>query len=329
MDLDLAQVRAFVAAAEHLHFGRAAQSLALTQQGLSKRVARLEATLGTRLFDRTPAHVRLTPAGTRFLDPARAALAAGTAATAAARQQDRPIRVDVWGHLFDPLRTVRAALDADGAPPVELGRGRDLPGVAAALLRGEIGAGLGRFHPLDEGLDRAIAHRPVRLEPVDAVLPAGHPHAAADRLRPADLADLRLLLPAATGRLDFLGAFAARFGPKVEPGGTNLGLGHLLERVRTSGDGFTLLPAELPLTPGRGIAAVPLTDPTPLYAWSLLWHRDRPDPGLPALLRAFADTARRHRWLEYRPGRDWLPEASTGSAPSEPALRHPHPATGP
>ena len=46
MDLDLAQVRAFVAAAEDLHFGRAASRLFLTPQAVSKRIRRLEGTLG-------------------------------------------------------------------------------------------------------------------------------------------------------------------------------------------------------------------------------------------------------------------------------------------
>ncbi|MFD9128274.1 LysR family transcriptional regulator [Kitasatospora sp. NPDC059571] len=313
MDLDLAQVRAFVATAELLHFGRAAQSLSITQQGLSKRIARLEGVLGTPLFERARGQVRLTAAGERFLEPARTALAAGAAAVDAVRQdRHHPIRVDVWGHLFEPLRTVREALDAHGAPSVEVGPGRDLPGVAAALQRGEIGAGFGRFHPFDDGVARALAHRLVRLEPVDAVIAAGHPLAAADRIRPRDLADLRLVLPAAAGRLDFLGAFARQFGVPVLPGEANLGLEHLLERVRSSGDGFTLLPAELPLDPGPGLAVVPLADPTPLYAWSLIWHRDRPDPGVAGLLRAFAEAGRRRRWLEYRPGRDWLPEAEHG-----------------
>ncbi|WP_199922904.1 LysR family transcriptional regulator [Streptomyces sp. NRRL B-24484] len=317
VDLDLAQVRAFVAAADHLHFGRAARALALTQQGLSKRIARLEDTLGTRLFDRTGTQVGLTPAGLRFLDPARAALAAGSAAVDAVRHGGSPVRVDLWGHLFEPLRTVRAVLDDGAGPPAEVGPGRDLPGVAAALLRGETDAGFGRFHPLDDGLHRSLAHRPVRYEPVDAVLPARHPLASARRLRPADLAGLRLLLPAAAGRLDFLGAFAARFGIPVEPGGANLGPDHLLARVRAGGDGFALLPAELPLGPVTGTAVVPLVDPTPLYAWSLVWHRDRPHPGVPALLDAFTAAGRRRRWLEYRPGRDWLPEADRPAAAAD------------
>lgn len=71
MDLDVAQVRAFVRTAEELHFGRAAGTLAISQQALSKRIARLESLLGTELFQRGGNGVRLTEAGQRFLPPAR------------------------------------------------------------------------------------------------------------------------------------------------------------------------------------------------------------------------------------------------------------------
>ncbi|SEM48467.1 LysR family transcriptional regulator [Streptacidiphilus jiangxiensis] len=321
-DLDLAQVRAFLAVAEQLHFRRAAEVLSLSQQGLSKRIARLEDGLGVRLFDRTQGGVRLTDAGTRFLEPARAALAAGVAAVAAVREGTRPLRLDVWGHLFDPLRTVRETLAAEDQAredqAVEVGPGRDLPGVAAALARGEIGAGFGRFHPAagapDGGPEHALAHRLVRLEPVDAVLRADHPLARAEQLRPDQLTALRLILPTSAGRLDFLARFAEQFGVPMLEGGTNLGLDHLLERLRSTPDGVVLLPSELPLDPGPDLAVVPLAEPTPLYAWSLVWHRDRPDPGVPALLRAFAETGASRRWLEYRPGRDWLPEDDQAEA---------------
>ncbi|MGW0451189.1 LysR family transcriptional regulator, partial [Streptosporangium sandarakinum] len=76
MDLDLAQVRAFVLTAEELHFGRAAVELSISQQALSKRIAALESRLGARLLDRGGQGVRLTEAGRRFLAPARQALAA-------------------------------------------------------------------------------------------------------------------------------------------------------------------------------------------------------------------------------------------------------------
>src|SRR5215208_3281253 len=70
VDLGLAQVRAFVAVVDHGHFARAARSLALSQQALSKRVARLEDRLG-RLLERRPGGVTLTVAGERFPPAAR------------------------------------------------------------------------------------------------------------------------------------------------------------------------------------------------------------------------------------------------------------------
>ncbi|GGQ81727.1 LysR family transcriptional regulator [Kitasatospora griseola] len=305
MDPDLGQLRAFVTVADQRHFGRAAQQLAISQQALSKRIARLEQELDTRLLDRGPAAVRLTAAGERLLDPARTALAAGQAALAAVRRPAEPARLDVWGHLFEPLRTVREVLATAPESTIEVGPARDLAAVAAALDRGESAAGFGRHHT---GPDGQLAHRLVRLEPVDAVLPAAHPLARAETLRPADLAALRLVLPADPARLDFLTRFAERFAVPLLPGDANLGLDHLLERVRTVPDGCTLLPAELPLAVPPGLVVRPLADPVPLYAWSLVWHRERPHPAVPALLRAFADRGRDRRWLEYRPGRDWLPE---------------------
>ena len=67
MDLDLARVQAFVAVVDEAHFGRAAEALSISQQAVSKRVARLEAELGVRLLTRGANGVTLTAAGRRFL----------------------------------------------------------------------------------------------------------------------------------------------------------------------------------------------------------------------------------------------------------------------
>ncbi|MGW7444428.1 LysR family transcriptional regulator [Kitasatospora sp. NPDC054795] len=311
MDLDLAQVRAFVVAAEELHFGRAAGRLGISQQGLSKRVARLEAVLGVRLLDRDARGVGLTGAGLRFLEPARRALTQGERAVAAAGCTARPLRIDVWGHLYAPMRTLAQAVDAAPGLLVEPVPGRDLPSVAAAVLRGESDAGFGRVHRLPGG-GGELTHRLVRLEPVDVLLSTGHPLAGRDVLRPDDLRDSVLRYPAAVDRLDFLTRFAERFGIARRVGSTNLGLEHFVDQVRADPACFSLVPADGP-PPGRpGVRTVPLAEPTPLYAWSLLWRTGPdtdPHPRLDDLLRAFTTGAARSRWLEYDPARDWLPDA--------------------
>ncbi|WP_329395578.1 LysR family transcriptional regulator [Streptomyces melanogenes] len=303
MDLDMAQVRAFVRAAEELHFGRAAATLAVSQQALSKRIARLESLLGTELFLRGGTGVRLTEAGQRFLPPARQTLAAADAAVAAAIGQDRPLRVDVWGHLYAPMRTL--AQVAGDAGELVLGHGRDLPSVTAALLHGDIDAAFGRVHP---PLHTGLAHRLVRLEPVDAVLSADHPLAAERAIRPEQLRGSVLWAPGALDRLDFLHQFAERFDIRDRAASVNLGLGHFLAEVADDPRRFSLLPADVPLPTVPGLCSVPLVEPTPLYAWSLLWRTGGGHPGLDALTAACAAQAARSRWLEYDPAHDWLPE---------------------
>ncbi|WP_371501928.1 LysR family transcriptional regulator [Kitasatospora sp. NBC_00374] len=312
MDLDLAQLRAFAAVAGLLHFGRAADRLGITQQALSKRIARLEVRLAVRLFDRgSSTGVRLTDAGRRLLEPARRALTAGDLAVAAARGTRRQLRIDVWGHLYAPMRTlaevVAAAPELDVAP----GAGRDFPAVADALRRGEVAAGLGRVPAPRGGAVTDLAHRLVRLEPVDAILSADHPLAGARELRPTDLRDSALRYPAEVERLDFLTRFADRFGIARRVGGPNLGLAPFLAAIRADPSAFSLFPADAAPAREPGIRFVPLVAPTPLYAWSLVWSGAHEHPELSSLAEAFAQLARRSRWLEFDPERDWLPDSDT------------------
>jgi len=67
-------------------------------------------------------------------------------------------------------------------------------------------------------------------------------------------------------------------------------------------------------SPTAGVRSVPLTEPTALYAWSLIWRSDDQHPRLEALLQRFDETGCQRRWLEYDPDRDWLPPAP--AAPS-------------
>ncbi|WP_354637903.1 LysR family transcriptional regulator [Kitasatospora camelliae] len=308
MDLDLAQVRAFAAVADCRHFGQAGERLGISQQALSKRIARLEERLAVRLFDRSGGRgVRLTGAGERFLVPAREALAAGERAAAAVAEAPARLRVDVWGHLYAPMRTLAAVLESTPGLSVEPGAARDLPTAARALERAETDFGLGRVPAA--GAAPGLSHRPVRLEPVDAVVSTAHPLAGAAELRPEDLRDGLLCYPAESDRLDFLTSFADRFGVLRRASGPNLGLDPFLARIHRDPDAFSLFPADAVAADHPGVRFVPLTAPTPLYAWSLLWAGPGEPPAGTDLPEAFARTARRRRWLEYDPSRDWLPEA--------------------
>jgi len=82
-------MRVFLAVAEHGSFNRAAEVLLLTQPAVSHHVRRLEARLGTVLFDRSPQGARLTPAGETLLRYARVARWVLLAAESSVMEVDR------------------------------------------------------------------------------------------------------------------------------------------------------------------------------------------------------------------------------------------------
>ncbi|HEY0535083.1 MAG TPA: LysR family transcriptional regulator [Actinoplanes sp.] len=191
--METRELRYFVAVAEELHFGRAAQRLGIAQPPLSRAIGRLERRLGVTLFARNSRTVTLTAAGSVLLSEGRAALDAVEAAERRTRRafENGPGLVFVTkagasGELLAKLLDAYAA--EPGSVPVDVllcG-----PGEQERLLR-------------DGRADAALLHRPfdsttgfdveeLHTEGQVALLPAGHPLASSSQLRMAELAGLPL-----------------------------------------------------------------------------------------------------------------------------------------
>ncbi len=200
--MELRQLRCFVAVAEELHFGRAAERLLLGQPAVSQQVRRLERELRVELFDRSPRHVRLTPAGERFLPAARNVLAAEDAARALAADLAAPTvlrlgTITGLGERLDDILdayrrqapSVRVELDA---LPVRERLARLADGrLDAAFVRGTV-PGQNQNQNQEQAPD--LRYLPLWQDELVIALPAGHPLADPPEVDLADLADLPLLL---------------------------------------------------------------------------------------------------------------------------------------
>jgi DNA-binding transcriptional LysR family regulator len=190
--LELRQLEYFVAVAEHLHFGRAADALSIGQPAVSQQVARLERILGIELLERTTRKVRLSENGVRFLPRARAVLAAADRARQCI-SSDRgttSLRLGTCVGMGDRLSVVLGEL-AQHRPetPVEListAPRSSLERVAA----GQLDAAFVRGDPRAAGVDLVQ----VWEDPLIAVLPAGHELCALDCVSLTDLTRLPLSL---------------------------------------------------------------------------------------------------------------------------------------
>jgi DNA-binding transcriptional LysR family regulator len=89
MNLELEDIRVFLALAEELHFGRTAERMRISPARVSQRIQAVERVIGGSLFERTSRRVVLTPLGTEFRDAVRPAYAQLDAAVAAARTSAR------------------------------------------------------------------------------------------------------------------------------------------------------------------------------------------------------------------------------------------------
>src|SRR3954467_5429266 len=170
----LARLSCFIAVAEELHFGRAAERLHMTQPPLSRQIQQLEAELGVQLIDRTTRSVTLTPAGVAFLPDARRILQlAGGASLAVKRVPAGDLGTVVVGFTAASAHAVLPRLlerTREQLPDVKL----DLREMVTAvqiegLMPGGSGPGIMRPPVKRPG----IVSRPLLHEQLVAALPVG------------------------------------------------------------------------------------------------------------------------------------------------------------
>lgn len=187
--MELRLLRSFVVLAEELHFGRAAERLAIVQPALSMQIRALEDELGVTLFDRDRHRVELSAAGRIFLPEAQATLEQARRAVQRVKSAEAgEIGVLRLGFVSSVLPAYLPALIRElhaQHPLIELElKDMPTPDQLAALKDGTIDFGFVRL-PIDE---RRVSTRTVVEEPFLVVLPAGHPLCRLDAIAPADLA---------------------------------------------------------------------------------------------------------------------------------------------
>jgi DNA-binding transcriptional LysR family regulator len=290
--MELRHLRYFLAVADELHFGRAAERLAIAQPPLSQQIQALEAELGVPLFTRHP--VRLTPAGEAFQQEAAATLQRAERATEAARAAAR-------GEL-GTIRVGFVSSAAYGALPVAVRRFRDHhPRVTLALTElttafqlqglhaGDLDVGLFRVDPASLR-DPDLVAETIAREPYVLALPTDHPLAARRRVPLAELADEPFVTfpyrsnPSLHGQLERY-CLRAGFTPRVVQEAT---LMQTIVALVAAGLGVSLVPASLQRLQLAGLAYRPLAEKDVLT--ELVAVRRRLDE-VPAL-GAFLETLR-------------------------------------
>ncbi len=292
---ELSQLRCFVAAAEELHFGRAAQRLNMTQSPLSRQIQLLERVLDVMLLERTSRSVSLTPAGRVFLIEARRIVRLAESAQLSARRVAKgdagKVAIGftaVSGYDLVPqiVAQARAAL-----PNIDLElREMVTTDQVDALLTGLIDIGFVRPPIARQEFDTAV----VLHEPLVVALPAGDPRAAKSVLEPADFDGQPLIMYARQGagyfhdmliRLFDEAGVAPHYVQHVTQIHSMLGLVHAglaAAIVPESASGLHLMDVQyrrLSTEPERPVELV------------MAWRRDNANPALGAMRRLCAEVA--------------------------------------
>ena len=281
---ELSQLRCFVAAAEELHFGRAATRLNMTQPPLSRQIQLLERILGVTLLERTSRVVRLTPAGRVFLLEARRIIRLAESATLATRRvaQGDAGRIAIGftaasGYSFIPQVV---ALAGDQLPNIDLELREMVTGdQVEALLTGLIDIGFVR-PPLER---QEFDTRRVVSDRLVAALPAGDARLSEGALRLEHFDHAPLIMYSREGAGYFHAMLVGLF---QEAGVQPIYLQHVTQihsmlGLVQGGLGAAIVPEAATVLQFSGVKFMPLvTIPEQPVELHMVWRRDNPNPAL-------------------------------------------------
>jgi DNA-binding transcriptional LysR family regulator len=288
--MELRHLRYFVAVAEELHFGRAAQRLYMAQPPLSQQIRQLEREIGVTLLARNNRNVALTAAGQAFLADARAILARVEEATIHAQRVSRGeagwLGIGFVGSaMYDLLPAVLREFRGR-CPDVELELLELLGGQQEEALRdGRIHVGFARLTGDADGLIRETIVR----EPLIVALPAEHPLAAARKAIPlASLAgEPFILYPQQSSYADTILRLCndAGFDPTVvqKTGEVQTAVG-----LVAAGIGVTLVPAAVQNLRREGVVYRAVIEPIPGIEMTMTYRSGEKS----AILSGFLETVR-------------------------------------
>lgn len=289
--IGLRRLRYFLAVAEELHFGRAAERLGIAQPALSRQIAILEEAIGALLFDRVRSKVHLTTAGDVLVPQARDILLrvaeAARRTRAAAQGAVGSFAVGFVGsatYSFLPSR-LQAFREAHAGVDLTLNAMNNAELRRALVDRG-IDVAFARSR-LDDG---EFASESVLVEPLVAVVPLSSPQSSRAAINLTDLKDEAFILYPRHPRPSFadeVTAFcrAAGFEPRVAQETMDLQTAMALVSV---GAGLSIVPASVERSHRHGVAYLPLSDPAIVTTLFMVWRRDNRSP----LLERFRQTVR-------------------------------------
>ncbi|GAA3756611.1 LysR family transcriptional regulator [Microbacterium kribbense] len=283
-------LEAFIAVAEELHFGRAAQRLHMAQSPLSQTIRRLETSVDAILFDRNTRSVSLTPAGKALLPMAYRVLRDIALATAAAQAATGRIHGTVrigfsgaFNHMTLPalaraIRRTMPDIDLELISRIHTGEG------ITKLRNGTLDIA---FVGLPLGGARGVASRLISRVGMGAVVPEDHPLADEKSIRVAALADddfLSMPLDGSSSMADELmrSCIASGFRPRVVQEITDP---YMMLTFIAAGMGVSIVAEDLaPILP-RGARWIPLSDQKIYMYHGIAWMADEHSAAVAAVLK--------------------------------------------